>query len=250
MRGEILALRVDSKTVPLRVNDGHGSNCGLSSPHAEYLGSPNRRASSADPTQWHAGVPAYGAVRHRGLYDGIDMRVREEAGRLEYDLMLEPGADLVRVVVRARGTSAMWRVRGNSTSGAPGAWSLVRRVRPTTGPVATTTTTTTPPPTTTTRPPTTTTPVTTTTVPPTADTVAIQRAEYDGGNRRLRVEAASSNSSATLTVHVTSTNAVIGTLSNDGGGRYGGDLSWSVNPQSITVRSNRGGTATRTVTAK
>jgi hypothetical protein len=83
-----------------------------------------------------------------------------------------------------------------------------------------------------------------------ADTVSITRAEYDTSNRRLRVEATSTRSTATLRVFVTSTNQLIGTLSNDGGGRYRGEFSWSVNPQSITVRSNFSGQATRTVTAR
>lgn len=85
---------------------------------------------------------------------------------------------------------------------------------------------------------------------PATDTVAIQRAEYSSGSRLLRVEATSTNSSATLRVYVASTDQLIGTLQNDGGGRYRGDLTWSTNPQNIRVRSSLGGTATRTVTAK
>jgi hypothetical protein len=84
--------------------------------------------------------------------------------------------------------------------------------------------------------------------PPATDTVAIQLAEYAGG--RLKVEATSTSSSATLKVHVTSTNALIGTLTNDGGGRYRGEFSWPSNPQSVTVRSSLGGSAAKTVTAK
>jgi hypothetical protein len=83
-----------------------------------------------------------------------------------------------------------------------------------------------------------------------ADTVTITQAEYDTGNRRLRVEATSTRSTATLQVFVTSSNQLIGTLSNDGGGRYRGEFNWSVNPQNITVRSNFGGQATRAVTAR
>src|SRR5215211_2265758 len=82
------------------------------------------------------------------------------------------------------------------------------------------------------------------------DTVTITRAEYDSGNRRLRVEATSTRSTATLQVFVTSSGQLIVTLSNDGGGRYRGEFAWSVNPQSITVRSNFGGQATRTVTVR
>jgi hypothetical protein len=83
-----------------------------------------------------------------------------------------------------------------------------------------------------------------------ADTISIQLAEYSAGNAELRVEATSSNASATLSVYVTSTNTFIGTLRNEGGGRYRGDFSWPTNPQNITVRSSFGGTASRTVTMK
>jgi hypothetical protein len=82
------------------------------------------------------------------------------------------------------------------------------------------------------------------------DTVTITRAEYDTGNRRLRIEATSTRSNATLQAFVTSNNQLIGTLSNDGGGRFRGEFSWPVNPQNITVRSNFGGQAARVVTAK
>ena len=136
-----------------------------------------------------------------------------------------------------------WRVRANGPTGVAGAWSSTRRFRTTTGPVATSTTTA-PPATTTTLPPP---PTTTTTVP--ADTVAVQIAEYDTAKRVLHVGATSTSSTVTLTVTVTASSAVIGTLGNDGGG-YRGDLAWSVNPQNITVRSSRGGVATRAVAAK
>src|SRR4029077_20284325 len=53
-----------------------------------------------------------------------------------------------------------------------------------------------------------------------ADTVSITRAEYAVGNRQLRVEATSTRTNATLQAFVTSSNQLIGTLSNDGGGRF------------------------------
>jgi hypothetical protein len=82
------------------------------------------------------------------------------------------------------------------------------------------------------------------------DTVTITRAEYRTSNPQLRVEATSTNATATLQVFVTSTNQLIGTLSNAGGGRFRGRFSWPVNPQTITVKSNFGGQATRTVTQR
>lgn len=86
--------------------------------------------------------------------------------------------------------------------------------------------------------------------PPSTDMVSIQVAEYSSGNRQLRVEATSTSSSAVLKAYVTSTNALIGTLSNSDGGRYRGEFSWSANPQNVTVRSSLGGSASRTVVVK
>jgi len=82
------------------------------------------------------------------------------------------------------------------------------------------------------------------------DKVSITRAEYQTGNRRLRVEATSTRPDATLQVFVTSSGQLIGTLSNNGGGRFRGQFSWPVNPQRVTVKSNFGGQATRAVTQR
>lgn len=84
----------------------------------------------------------------------------------------------------------------------------------------------------------------------TADTVSVQRAEYDSGKRVLSVEATSTSANATMRLHQSSTGTLIGTLSNDGGGRYRGQFSWPSNPQNVTVRSSLGGTASRAVTLK
>lgn len=82
---------------------------------------------------------------------------------------------------------------------------------------------------------------------PSTDTVRITRAEYESDKRRLRVDATSTSANATLQVFNTSSGQLIGTLANNGGGRYSGQLSSSVNPRSITVRSSLGGTATGAV---
>ncbi len=60
-----------------------------------------------DPAKWQSRVAAYGSVLYRGLYEGIDVRVREAAERLVYDVMLAPGADLEQVVIHADGTSGI-----------------------------------------------------------------------------------------------------------------------------------------------
>ncbi len=62
-----------------------------------YLGS--------DSSTWRASVPAYGAVAYRGMYDGVDVRLHERSGQLEYELRLASGAGLDQVVMRAGGTT-------------------------------------------------------------------------------------------------------------------------------------------------
>jgi hypothetical protein len=76
--------------------------------------------------------------------------------------------------------------------------------------------------------------------PPAVDTVTITRAEWSGG--RLRVEARSSGSGATLTVYVTSTGVKLGTIS---GGRF--ETNTASNPGNVTVKSSLGGQASRAI---
>jgi hypothetical protein len=83
-----------------------------------------------------------------------------------------------------------------------------------------------------------------------ADTVSITLAQYDTAKRSLRVEATSTRSTAALQVYVTASGQLIGTLANNGGGKYTGQFNSAANPQSITVRSSSGGSATRSVVAK
>jgi hypothetical protein len=60
-----------------------------------------------DSRKWRSNVRAFGAVRYRGLYDGVDLRVLQRDGRIAYDLLLAPGADLRQVVIRTDGASAI-----------------------------------------------------------------------------------------------------------------------------------------------
>lgn len=92
--------------------------------------------------------------------------------------------------------------------------------------------------------------VTPATAPPATDTISIQQAEYAAGSRELRVQASSTSSTVTLTVHVAATDALIGTLTSKGGGSYEGRFTWPTNPSTIRVKSSGGGSATRTVTLK
>ena len=74
--------------------------------------------------------------------------------------------------------------------------------------------------------------------------------KYDSRRGRLTIDARSTVRSATLSVYVTLTGELIGTLSNKRNGRYQGQFSWPVNPESITIKSSHGGNATAAVTSK
>jgi hypothetical protein len=60
-----------------------------------------------DENRWRTGVPLYSSVRYEGLYPGIDLRLREAGGVPEYDLLLQPGADLSRVNVYVGGAKGL-----------------------------------------------------------------------------------------------------------------------------------------------
>ena len=54
-----------------------------------------------DPERWYRDVPNYGKVRYDEVYPGVDLLFYGREGRLEYDLLLEPGADpgVIRLAV-------------------------------------------------------------------------------------------------------------------------------------------------------
>jgi plastocyanin len=88
------------------------------------------------------------------------------------------------------------------------------------------------------------------TVNQTIDTVTITRAQYSTQRSQLTVQATDSDPTATLTVSVTSSGQVLGTMTNQGGGNYNFKKVVTPNPRQITVTSNLGGTATARVRAR
>ncbi len=61
----------------------------------------------SDARDWRLQVPSYASVLYRSLYGGVDLRVRDEAGKLEYDVLLEPNADVAQIVLRAEGAAKL-----------------------------------------------------------------------------------------------------------------------------------------------
>lgn len=50
-----------------------------------------------DPGKWKANIPTYKAVTYKGIYEGIDMKFYGNNRQLEYDIIVEPGADPSRI---------------------------------------------------------------------------------------------------------------------------------------------------------
>src|SRR5215212_8440700 len=94
------------------------------------------------------------------------------------------------------------------------------------------------------------TPTPTPTPTPALDTIKIQRAEYQRSKGSLRVDVTGTEPAATLRVYVTATGALVGTLKNNGHGRFSASLLWPTYPENITVRSNFGASAASFVTLK
>ena len=56
---------------------------------------------------WRTGVPQYSRVRYAGVYPGIDLVYYGNQNRLEYDFVLQPGADPRRIRVGFRGAGQL-----------------------------------------------------------------------------------------------------------------------------------------------
>jgi uncharacterized protein (TIGR03437 family) len=59
------------------------------------------------PERWVKGIPTYARVRYAQMYPGIDVVYYVNDGRLEYDLVLAPGADPGRIRLRVEGGQAL-----------------------------------------------------------------------------------------------------------------------------------------------
>jgi len=59
------------------------------------------------PSEWRKNIPTYARVRYHELYPGIDVVYYVRDGRLEYDVVLAPGADPGRIRLRVEGADAL-----------------------------------------------------------------------------------------------------------------------------------------------
>ena len=80
--------------------------------HLHFAGAAKVRGKGADPTGavsnyflgdnpqlWRTGVPHFRAVRFPEIWPGVDLVYRTEGGNVEYDFVVQPGADTSRIEV-------------------------------------------------------------------------------------------------------------------------------------------------------
>jgi uncharacterized protein (TIGR03437 family) len=60
-----------------------------------------------DSSRWITNIPTYSRVRYRGIYPGVDVLYYGHEGRLEYDLIVAPGADPGLIRLRFEGVRRM-----------------------------------------------------------------------------------------------------------------------------------------------
>jgi Beta-propeller repeat len=70
-----------------------------------------------DPSKWRPSIPNYGRLQVRELYRGIDLVYYGNAGELEYDLTVQPGADPGQIRLRLDGSRARVDRDGNLVAG-------------------------------------------------------------------------------------------------------------------------------------
>ena len=68
-------------------------------PSAAFIGN--------DPAKWHTNIPTYARVRYAEVYPGIDLVYYGKERQLEYDFVLQPGADAARVSLAFEGADTM-----------------------------------------------------------------------------------------------------------------------------------------------
>jgi hypothetical protein len=56
-----------------------------------------------DPTKWRTNVPSFARVKYADVYPGIDLVAYGNAGNLEYDFQVRPGADPGRIAMSVDG---------------------------------------------------------------------------------------------------------------------------------------------------
>lgn len=103
-------LRFDSrrKTSPPQT-DILRMSLAAANPHSSVFGlgqlpTRNNYFLGKDPTRWHRGVPTYSRVQYQEIYPGVNLVYYGNQRQLEYDFVVQPGADPGRIALNFSGS--------------------------------------------------------------------------------------------------------------------------------------------------
>jgi hypothetical protein len=60
-----------------------------------------------DPSGWYTNIPNYGQVAYQGVYPGVNLVYHGNQGRLEYDFVVQPGANPGAIQMRMHGVQGL-----------------------------------------------------------------------------------------------------------------------------------------------
>jgi hypothetical protein len=60
-----------------------------------------------DPNEWHTDVPNYQALVYEDIYSGIDLKYYGNGKQMEYDFIVEPGADFSQIQIQYEGAESV-----------------------------------------------------------------------------------------------------------------------------------------------
>src|SRR5262249_47017846 len=111
-----LAARFENGGIQLQLGGAQPASVGLTfegaSPGATIVGVGKQSGYynfflGNNPNRWVSHVATYGGILYQGLYPGVEVSVQPGAGHLEYNVLLQPGANLSQVVIHVEGASGL-----------------------------------------------------------------------------------------------------------------------------------------------
>ncbi len=73
----------------------------------------NNYFTGNDPSKWATGCKIYNAATYKNVYPGIDVRYYSSNGRLKYDIIIQPNADISKLALQYTGVDGLEVKDGN-----------------------------------------------------------------------------------------------------------------------------------------
>lgn len=65
-----------------------------------------------DPSKWKTGVPTFGSLTYKGVWEGVDLVLKGREGGLKYEFHLAPGADPGKIALAYKGIESLKLAEG------------------------------------------------------------------------------------------------------------------------------------------